>query len=140
LIVQEYLESTDETEYPLLRITAAGKALCRDEGMVRLGLPVPTTKPLKKAKTAKKPAGEIEAADESLFERLRAVRLALAKKAGLPPYVVCQDYTLLEMAAVKPRTLDDLLEIKGMGEKRVQKYGRYFLDLIAGRSDVPTED
>jgi ATP-dependent DNA helicase RecQ len=140
LIVQEYLESTEETEYPLLRITAAGKALCRDEGTVRLGLPVPPTKALKKSKPLRKAAGEFEKADEPLFERLRALRLALAKKAGLPPYVVCQDYTLLEMAASKPRTLEAMLEIKGMGEKRLQKYGRFFLDLINGRGDAPLPD
>jgi ATP-dependent DNA helicase RecQ len=140
LIVQEYLESTEDTEYPLLRITAAGKALCRDEGTVRLGLPVPPAKALKKPKPLRKAAGEFEAADEPLFERLRALRLTLAKKAGLPPYVVCQDYTLLEMAASRPRTLEALLEIKGMGEKRLQKYGRFFLDAINGRQDAPPSD
>ena len=42
--------------------------------------------------------------------------------------------------AARPRTLDDLLEIKGMGEKRLQKYGRFFLDAINGREDVPPLD
>jgi ATP-dependent DNA helicase RecQ len=140
LIVQEYLELTEDTEYPLLRITAAGRALCRDEGSVRLGLPVPPAKAVKKTKPLRKADGEHQDADEPLFERLRALRLAIAKKAGLPPYVVCQDVTLLEIAAIKPRTLADLLDIKGMGEKRVQKYGRFFLDLLNGAGDLPAAE
>ena len=61
------------------------------------------------------------------------MRRALADKAGIPPYVICQDAALVEIAAARPRTPEALLEIKGMGEKRVQKYGRLFLDVVEGK-------
>jgi ATP-dependent DNA helicase RecQ len=137
LIVQDYLEVTEDDEYPLLRITAAGRALCQDKGVVRLGLPVQPAKGRKKPKALKKVSADFTEADEALFERLRALRRALADKAGIPPYVICQDATLVEIAAVKPQTTEALLEIKGMGEKRVQKYGKLLLDAIAGKPDLP---
>jgi ATP-dependent DNA helicase RecQ len=139
LIVQDYLEVTEDDEYPLLRITAAGRALCQDQGEVRLGLPVQAAGK-KKPKALKKVSADFTAADEAVFERLRALRRALADKAGIPPYVICQDATLLEIAAAKPATPEALLEIKGMGEKRVQKYGRLFLDALAGKQDLPLTD
>jgi len=139
LIVQDYLEVTEDDEYPLLRITAAGRALCQDKGDVRLGLPVPP-KAKKKSKALKNASPSFTPSDEALYEKLRAIRRALADKAGIPPYVICQDATLLEIAAAKPQTPEALLEIKGMGEKRVQKYGRLFLDAIAGKEEVPQVD
>jgi ATP-dependent DNA helicase RecQ len=87
----------------------------------------------KKPKALKNVSADFTEADGALFERLRAVRRALADKAGIPPYVICQDATLVEMAAVRPGTPEALLEIKGMGEKRVQKYGRLFLDVVEGK-------
>jgi len=137
LIVQDYLEITEDDEYPLLRITAAGRALCQDKGEVRLGLPV---KPAGKKKSLKKVPGTFLRGDGELFERLRALRRALADKAGIPPYVICQDATLMEIAAVKPQTPEALLDIKGMGEKRVQKYGKLLLDAVAGKQDLPLVD
>lgn len=139
LIVQDYLEVTEDEEYPLLRITEAGRALCRDEGEVRLGLPVQPAKAKKKSKALTAHA-EFSDVDTQLYERLRALRRALADKAGIPPYVICQDAALADMAAARPATPEALLDIKGMGEKRVKKYGRLFLDAIAGRQDLPLAD
>ena len=133
LIVQDFLEVTEESEYPLLRITVAGRALCQDKGTVRLGLPVPPKAGKKKPKALKNAPGTFLQADEALFEKLRALRREAADKAGIPPYVICHDSLLLEMAAAKPKTLDDLRGMKGIGEKRLEKYGRLFLDAIAGR-------
>jgi len=141
LIVQDYLEVTEENEYPLLRITAEGRALCQGIGTVRLGLPVPPKAGKKKAKVFKKAekAGlSFQEADRELFDKLRALRRAVADKAGIPPYVICHDTVLIEMASSKPQTPEALLEIKGMGDKRVQKYGKLFLDAIAGAAQTPT--
>ncbi len=136
LIVQGYLEVTEENEYPLLRITAEGRALCQDKGEVKLGLPVPPKAGKKKAKVFKKAekAGlTFQEADKDLFEKLRALRRSVADKAGIPPYVICHDTVLIEMASGKPSTQEELLAMKGMGEKRVNKYGQLFLDVIAGK-------
>ncbi|OGS12935.1 MAG: hypothetical protein A2234_04835 [Elusimicrobia bacterium RIFOXYA2_FULL_58_8] len=136
LVVQDFLEVTEEGEYPLLRITADGKALCRDEKTVVLGLPVPPrVKGAKKSKALKKAAalpGGMEP-DEALFERLRAYRRVIADKAGVPPYVIFHDSVLIEMSAVKPRTLEELRGMKGIGERKLERYGALFLEVVAGR-------
>jgi ATP-dependent DNA helicase RecQ len=94
----------------------------------------------KKPKALRAAGPDFSEADAALFERLRAVRRALADKAGVPPYVICQDAALAEMAALKPATPEALLDIKGMGEKRVKKYGEHFLAALAGRQDLPLAD
>ena len=68
--------------------------------------------------------------DRGLFERLRALRKQLAAKAGVPPYVVFHDSALLEMAAQKPATLSAFARVKGVGERKLERYGAAFLKVI----------
>jgi ATP-dependent DNA helicase RecQ len=97
-------------------------------------MPVPLkVKGKNKSKALKKVASTFLQADEELFEKLRAFRRALADKAGIPPYVIFHDSVLIEMSAAKPKVLDDLRGIKGIGEHKLEKYGQLFLDAIAGR-------
>ena len=134
LIVQDFLEVTEDGEYPLLRITEAGRGLCNGRGSVLLGMPVPPkVKGKKKSKALKRAASGFLPADEELFEKLRALRRGIADKAGIPPYIIFHDSVLIEMAASKPQTLEDLSGIKGIGDKKLEKYGRLFLDIISGR-------
>jgi ATP-dependent DNA helicase RecQ len=65
-----------------------------------------------------------------LFDELRRVRKALADKAKVPPFTIFHDATLREMCAKLPRTEEALLGIKGVGENKVAKYGRAFLECI----------
>ncbi|MFA5140405.1 MAG: RecQ family ATP-dependent DNA helicase [Elusimicrobiota bacterium] len=134
LIVQGFLEVTEEREYPLLRITEAGKALCRDEGTVRLGVPAPPVKRgKKKSKALRKSLASDLPPDEALFEHLRQLRRLIAERLGVPPYVVFHDSTLVEMAALKPRTLDAMRGVKGVGDRKLERYGAAFLDVISGK-------
>lgn len=75
------------------------------------------------------PAGKIDGT-EDLFEKLRAVRMALAKKQGVPPYIICSDATLASMCRVKPQTRERMLAVSGMGEVKTAKYGEAFLQVI----------
>jgi len=68
---------------------------------------------------------------EARFERLRTLRLELARKNRWPAYCVLQDETLLEIARTQPRTMRELLEIKGMGPKRAERYGNELLAEVA---------
>jgi ATP-dependent DNA helicase RecQ len=68
---------------------------------------------------------------EARFERLRTLRLELARKNNWPAYCVLQDATLLEIARSQPRTMRELLEIKGMGPKRVEMFGKELLAELA---------
>ena len=73
-----------------------------------------------------------ETPDADLFERLRALRKRLADERKVPAYVVFSDRTLQAMAVEKPCTPDGLLEIHGVGQKKLDEYGPAFLAEIAG--------
>jgi ATP-dependent DNA helicase RecQ len=92
--------------------------------------------PAKKAKKVRAAPGRGAAvpgggsAEGELFERLRVLRLELAKAAGVPPYVVFHDATLREMALLRPTTLAHLAQLPGIGEKKLERYGPRFLELL----------
>ena len=65
--------------------------------------------------------------DETLFERLRALRKRLANDSGLPPYVIFHDVTLREMAKRKPLDLDQLAALPGIGQAKLARYGDRFI-------------
>ena len=65
-----------------------------------------------------------------LFEKLRRLRLDLSKKLGVPPFVIFHDKTLTEMAALKPNSRAEFLQINGVGEQKAEKFGDVFLNAI----------
>jgi ATP-dependent DNA helicase RecQ len=69
--------------------------------------------------------------DDALFRALRGQRLALARERGVPSYVIFHDRTLEEMAQRRPATLDEMVGISGVGEKKLQDFGEVFLAVIA---------
>ena len=82
-------------------------------------------------KAARAGAADLAEVDAELFERLRALRLALAQEAAVPPYVIFHDATLAAMAAARPATEEELLALPGVGEKKLATYGKAFLEEIA---------
>ncbi|MCP4545210.1 MAG: DNA helicase RecQ [bacterium] len=74
---------------------------------------------------------QVEPGAAARFERLRDLRRRLAAEAGVPPYVVFHDRTLTAMAALQPRTKGALLEISGVGEAKLERWGAAFLDALA---------
>ncbi|MCU0353408.1 MAG: DNA helicase RecQ [Cytophagales bacterium] len=82
------------------------------------------------------------AADEALFELLKALRKKVAKERNLPPYVIFQDPSLEEMATTYPTTKEELAQINGVGAGKVAKFGKPFLELIAkyvAENDIETD-
>ncbi len=71
--------------------------------------------------------------DRDLWERLRNLRRELASSQNVPPYVIFSDRTLWEMVRFKPRTLQDMASINGVGVKKLDQYGLVFLDVMDGR-------
>lgn len=132
LIVQGFLTVSDG-EYPVLQVTRAGLDLCKGQGVVRLGRPMPARR-----KPRKRPAGDVEsngaAVESPLFERLRQLRLLLARLKRVPPYVVFPDSTLIAFASLKPTSLAELREIKGVGDQKLARYGDVFLRVLQGAS------
>jgi ATP-dependent DNA helicase RecQ len=77
--------------------------------------------------TAAKSSGT---ADEALMSMLRDLRKKVAKKLGVPPFVVFQDPSLEDMALKYPITIDELSNVHGVGEGKAKKYGKEFVELI----------
>ena len=65
-----------------------------------------------------------------LFEALRAVRTALARSAGVPPYIIFSDKTLIDMCVKRPSCREEMLEVTGVGEVKYERYGEEFLQAI----------
>jgi ATP-dependent DNA helicase RecQ len=76
-------------------------------------------------------AGEVEC-DEGLFEVLRKLRAELARSRNVPPYVVFSDATLRHMARDYPRDEVSMLQVPGVGERKLSDYGQVFLAAIGG--------
>ena len=119
-------------QFPVLTLTAAGVALLKDAG-ARPDLTLARQRrPVKDRGPARSRAdGEgWEGVDRALFDRLRRVRLDLAHGRGVPPYVICHDTTLRELARVKPTSLSALVGVYGMGVRKAEAFGPAFVDEI----------
>jgi ATP-dependent DNA helicase RecQ len=79
-------------------------------------------------------------ADEGLWQRLRSLRLSLARDQGVPPYVIFHDATLTDMMRRRPRDLDALAEIPGIGASKLKRYGSLFIAAIAAHEEQPPRE
>lgn len=66
----------------------------------------------------------------ALFEKLRSVRTGLAAEKSVPPYIICSDKTLKDMCAKLPRDKEQLADVYGMGEQKIQNYGEAFVTAV----------
>ena len=69
--------------------------------------------------------------EADLFERLRQWRRVIANRLGLPPYIIFHDKTLWAIAKAQPTTVEELLQIKGVGQSHIDKYGDELLAELA---------
>ncbi|NCD33181.1 MAG: DNA helicase RecQ [Spartobacteria bacterium] len=111
-----------EGEYPTLHVTDKARlALSRRTPIMGI-----LQEPEELVATKSKQRTDIEY-NHDLFELLRKTRKTLADEAGVPPYVVFSDRTLVEMSAYLPQSLDALINISGVGQVKLQQYGELFL-------------
>jgi len=116
----------DIANFSVLKLTSEARPLLKGE--VRLELARPRLR--ERAIKQKKLVAPVEGRDELLFERLRELRTELARNEGIAPYMVFGDAALTQMAVLLPSTKDAFLEINGVGEKKLGKYGDLFLNVI----------
>ena len=83
----------------------------------------------KKRKKAAQLAG-LNELGVALFEKLRSVRTELAAEKSVPPYIICSDKTLKDMCAKLPRDKEQLADVYGMGEQKIQNYGEAFVTAV----------
>jgi ATP-dependent DNA helicase RecQ len=126
LIHRGYLEQ-DIARYSVLRLTPAARPLLRGEETLELARPRVRTSSRRKAPKAATAAGVY---DETVFEALRVLRKSLADAQGVPPYIVFGDATLVEMARALPTSPAAMLEISGVGRKKLERFGDAFLEVI----------
>nr|WP_225941970.1 DNA helicase RecQ [Sporosarcina limicola] len=114
-IISENCLSVENGQFPIIYVSERGKdVLLGKVSIQRKGTVV--TKQITK--------------DDPLFEQLRALRRQLAQDAGVPPFVVFSDKTLQDMAARKPMTEEDFLEVNGVGLAKLERYGEAFMEEI----------
>ena len=139
-LVSRGLLAVDLEGHGGLRLTDACRPILRGDERLMLRRDAKPEK-IKKPKTARVARGPFtDAADLRLWEALRARRLELARKQGVPPYVVFHDATLAEMVERRPRTLAEFIHINGVGERKLAAYGGDFLGVILAHGEEAAAD
>jgi ATP-dependent DNA helicase RecQ len=123
LIDDGLLERTAD-ERPVLRLNAASREVLRGARAVRL------LQPKLKVKKTRFDETSWEGVDHGLFEALRALRRELADERGVPAYVLFSDATLRDMARARPGSAAALLDVRGVGERKLADLGERFLEEI----------
>lgn len=108
--------AADGGQYPILKITALGVQVLTGKEQVFRKVAVKASKALPQ--------------NDDLFEALRALRREFAEKQGVPPFVIFSDKTLRDMCVVMPETLNDMLDVKGIGQSKLERYGEAFLEVL----------
>lgn len=134
LVSEGYLKA-ESGQYPTLSLGAKAVPVLRGQETVSIRRKLERTSVKKKGKTTAVGAKDTASAShtekqDALFECLRELRKEIARASGIPPYMVFQDTALREMAEQSPLTEEAMLEISGVGEKKLKKYGERFLEAI----------
>ncbi|WP_261816281.1 ATP-dependent DNA helicase RecQ [Vibrio gallicus] len=123
-LVHKGLLSQNITRNSTLQLTPEARPILRGEVGLELAVPRLDTISAKPDKNLSKNY------DKKLFAKLRNLRKKLADEAGLPPYVVFSDATLIDMADILPTSYGEMLAVNGVGQRKLDKYADVFLDLI----------
>ena len=128
LIHREYCFQ-DIDHFNVLRLTPKAIPVLRDEEKVALAVQrIELIKDTPKKKKERNNA--LPLSSSPLFEALRALRRKLANDENKPPFMIFSDTTLHEMVRLKPQTLDELLEVSGVGQHKLTHYGQFFLSVL----------
>jgi ATP-dependent DNA helicase RecQ len=126
-IVAGYLRA-DAERYGALVLTTESRKVLRGEIPVSFRTDPTRTKTPRRRPAPSTPVGP---EDAELWDALRACRRELADEHGVPAYVIFHDRTLREMMLAKPGSADELLAITGVGEAKLERYGKRFLEVLA---------
>ena len=131
LVAHGLLRQTDDA-YPILQLTANGLRLMRDAAAMPDVMLVRQRKPEQDRlpRRSRVEAESWEGVDRDLFERLRAMRLKIARERHVSPYVIFHDTTLRELARLKPTTIDTLRHVYGVGARKADDLGEAIIAVI----------
>ncbi|MFQ5354436.1 MAG: RQC domain-containing protein, partial [Thermodesulfobacteriota bacterium] len=136
LVARNFLR-VDREGYGSIKLTREAEAVLKGEHRVELRKEKKVKKKSKKTPSLRgRDNAEkiISAEDRKLWDALRQRRRELAQEQGVPPYVIFHDITFMEMIERRPRNMDELSLISGVGEKKLRLYGEVFLSLISKHS------
>jgi ATP-dependent DNA helicase RecQ len=122
----------DSADRDRLIVTEAGQKVLRGQATFALREDVVSKKTRRRGETPDRP----DEASETVLNALKALRSDLAHRQHQPAYVIFPDRTLIEMAARRPQSLEDLAAIHGVGIAKLQKYGPAFLAIIQSHADA----
>ncbi len=121
--------ASDDEGHGTLQLAASARPILRGEETFYMRKVAPRPKREKTSKrSGSKAAAKVDAKDQSLYDALKARRTELAREANVPPYVICHDKTLVELAERRPAQKSALGDITGLGASKIKRYGD---DLIA---------
>lgn len=118
--------------YPVLKLTDQAREVLAGKRSV-LGIPIGAQAVMESAAAKRKGA----APRGGLFEALRALRKAIATEEQVPPFVIFSDVTLEDMAERRPKTLEEMGQVRGVGAFKLRKYGPRFLEAVSGVKEAP---
>ncbi len=121
----------DPARHGALQMTEKARPLLRGEATIELRMDT-----IRAAKAGPKVRSMVSEEDAPLLSALKAKRRALAEAISAPAYVIFNDRTLIEMAETRPKTLDEMANIGGVGAKKLERYGKDFLQVIAGEVEA----
>ena len=127
-LVAQHIVEVDHATFNVLRLTDASRAVLRGERTIELRQQVAQPR---RRKSKQRAISAATHEHDPLFETLRVWRATVAKEHGLPAFVVFHDGTLRAIAQVRPKSLDELRTISGIGEKKLASYGEGLLALLA---------
>ncbi|MBU2531268.1 MAG: RecQ family ATP-dependent DNA helicase, partial [Alphaproteobacteria bacterium] len=137
-LVAAGLLAPDEEGHGTLVLTDSARPLLKGETSFEVRLPPRHRSGAEgKSKRPSRAKVAVAAADDGLFQALKSLRRELASAAKVPPYVICHDRTLAELAARKPQSPDDLADITGLGAAKIKRYGAALLSAISGFTSEP---
>ena len=119
-------------KYPVLSVTAGAEEVLaghKEVEEIRQEVIVPSRKTKKSASISRSEVSR--SGSGGLFEHLRQHRKQLASQLGVPPYIIFPDTVLIDLANIRPKTLGEFGNIKGVGEAKLKKYGLSFLEAIS---------
>ncbi len=121
--------TVDREGHGSLRLTEKARPLLRGEESFLIRQTAQDIESRVKRKGRIAPA--VAEADEPLYRELKALRSRLAAEARVPPYVICHDRTLAELAQRRPASIDELSGITGLGQVKIERYGAALIDAVA---------
>jgi ATP-dependent DNA helicase RecQ len=127
-LVAQHVVDVDHAHFNVLRLAEASRAVLRGEARIELRMQAQEPRRRTKRRTA---IDGLDTSAEPLFERLREWRAGVAREHGVPAYVVFHDGTLRAIAQQRPRALEELAQVSGVGTAKLARYGEAVIGIVS---------